>query len=157
MRLRRFLVLFMVFGLMAGAVATAEAKKRPKPKPKPAPVRIERTVEGSYGPYPAPVTGCNEALGSFDCLTIRTLPTEAFFTAKVTDAHGQPVFVEVEYPGGHDLATFCGRTNKPIRFTPGTELSFYVGLAMRVGVQTDCPAHSIKTTGTIIVTLSNLP
>jgi hypothetical protein len=156
MEMKRFLVLFMVVGLMAGAAATAEAKKKPKPKPEPEPIRLERTVEGSYGPYPAPATGCNEALGSWSCLTIPTSATEAFFTAKVTDAHGQPVFVEVGSSYSGTIARFCGETSEPIRFHRGDELHFYVALPVW-GVQAVCPAHSIKTTGTISVTLSNLP
>ena len=152
--MKRFLVLFMVIGLVIGSLATAEAKKRPKPKPTPAPIRTERTVEGSYGPYPAPVTGCNSALGPFACLILPTGPTEAFFTAKVTDTHGLPVFVEVDTTYG-TVAQFCGETNEPIRFKPGRALRFHVAVP-DWGIQTDCPAHSIKTTGTISVTLSNL-
>jgi hypothetical protein len=150
------LIVLLILGLMAGAVATAEAKKKPKPKPQPKPIRVERTVEESYGPYPAPVTGCNSALGPFACAIIPTRPTESFFTAKVTDAHGQPVFVQVSRRGGGDIARFCGKTKGPIGFVGGTELVFYVALPVW-GVQTDCPAHSIKTTGTISVTFSNLP
>jgi hypothetical protein len=153
MAMKRFLIMFMVLGLVAGSVATAEAKKAKKP------IRVERTVEGSYGPFPAPVTGCNEPLGAWACLRIPTHATEAFFTAKVKDVHGQPVFVEVDAFGenGHsNVARFCGEMNEPIRFEPGAELVFYVALPVW-GVQLECPAHSIKTTGTISVTLSNLP
>ena len=140
---------------MAGAVATAEAKKKPKPKPKPVPVRVERTVEGGYGSYPAPVTGCNSPLGPFSCLTIQTHSFERYFTAKATDAHGLPVFVEVDSPSG-TIARFCGETKEPIRFSPNTRLRFHVAVP-DWGVQMDCPQHSVKTTGTISVTISNLP
>ena len=152
--MRRFLISFLVLGLMAGSVATAEANKKRNRPPKLEPTRIERTVEVSYGPYPAPVTGCNSALGSFACAIIPTQPHEAFFTAKVTDAHGQPVFVQVR--AGGRKTHFCGETKEPIRFQPSAELYFFVALP-NWGIQTDCPAHSIKTTGTISVTLSNLP
>jgi hypothetical protein len=143
---KRSLITFMILGLMAGSVATTQAE---------APDRVERTVEGSYGPYPAPVTGCNSPLGRFACLIIQTRPTEAFFTAKVTDAHGQPVFVEVR-SGGGVVAIFCGETTEPIGpFEPGTSLEFHVGLNNWL-VTLDCPANRIKTNGTIRVTLSNL-
>lgn len=146
--MRRFLIGFLVLGLMAGSMGMAEAKERTRP------ARVERTVQRSYGAYPAPVTGCNSALGSFACVILPTRPTEAFFTAKVTDAHGQPVFVEVKGEGVH--TRFCGETDEPIRFRPGTELHFFVALP-NWGIQLDCPAHSVKTTGTISVTLSNRP
>ena len=159
--MRAFLIGCMSLGLMAGFVGTAEASHKPKPKP----TRVERTVEARYGPYPAPVTGCNSALGKFACAIITTRPTEAFFTAKVTDAHGQPVFVQVEFwCGGYGTsvgyqcsqdAHFCGETRKPIRFPSGAKLAFYVGVN-NGWPQTTCPAHSIKTTGTISVTLSNM-
>jgi hypothetical protein len=153
--MRRFVILFIAIGLMAGAVATAEAKKKPKPKPQPKPIRFERTVEGSYGSYPAPVTGCNSLLGTWACLVVPTRSTEAFFTAKVMDTHGQPVFVQVN-GGGVAVARFCGETQEPVRFAPGMTLDFMVGLPTW-GIQTDCPQHSVKSTGTINVTLSNLP
>lgn len=147
--MKRFLILFMALGLIAGSVATAEAKGKKRP------TRVERTVEGNYGPYPAPVTGCNGVLHTFACLIVETRPTEAFFTAKVTDTHRQPVFVEVRsFPGGGVVATFCGETQKPIAITGGSSLEFYLGLNNGHPSQ-DCPTHRVKTTGTISVTLSN--
>jgi hypothetical protein len=54
--MKRLLILFMVFGLVAGSVATAEAKKKKR-------TRVERTVRGSYGPFVPQVTGCNSVTG----------------------------------------------------------------------------------------------
>lgn len=156
--MRRFLVGFLVLGLLVGSVGAAHAaQERP---------RAERTVERSYGPYPAPVTGCNGALDTFACALILTRTTEAFFTAKVTDAHGQPVNVEMEvWCGGYGTwygtecgprARFCGETSTPIRFPPGAILAVHVGLpngGVSEWPQTPCPAHLVKTTGTIKVTL----
>ncbi|MDQ3962940.1 MAG: hypothetical protein M3277_03380 [Actinomycetota bacterium] len=146
--MKRFLIVLMVLGLLVGTVVTAEAKGTK---------RVERTVEGSYGPYPAPATGCNDVWTSFACMVVSTRTTEAFFTAKVTDAHGQPVFVQVGSSGGGTLGTFCGETTEPIGFYPGTELYFYVAQPVWPYPDDvlDCPAHRIKTTGTISVTLSN--
>src|SRR5688572_27708577 len=120
--MKRSLILLMVLGLVAGTVATAEAAKKTK-----RPIRVERTVEGNYGAFPAPVTGCNSVWDKFYCLAVQTRTTESFFTAKVTDVHGKPVFVQVE-AGGSPLGTFCGETPRPIRFPGGSELRFYVGL-----------------------------
>ena len=148
--MKRFLILSMVLGLVAGSVATAEAKKSRQP--------IERTVVGTYGSFPAPVTGCNSPLGTYACMIVETRSGERFLAAKVTDTHGQPVFVEVRVFKASTLAgfhTFCGETERPIRFVPGSSLEFDVGLG-RLGAL-DCPTNRVKTTGTISVTLSNLP
>lgn len=85
--MKRTLVTLLGLALVVGSVATADAKAK----------RVERTVSGTYGPYPAPVTGCSEPLGGWACLVVETRSTERFFTATITDAHGQPVFVEVRH------------------------------------------------------------
>lgn len=142
--MKRLLILLMALGLMAGSVATAEAKRQSR--------RVERTVEGSYRPYPTPITGCNEPLGSWACLIVETRGSEAFFTARVTDAHGQPVAVDV-FGGGRLIATFCGETAEAISFPAGTTLEFDLGAGRLSSL--DCPTHRVKTTGTISVTLSS--
>ncbi len=150
--MKRFLSLLMVLGLLVGSVASAEAKAKKRP------LRVERTVEGTYGPYPAPVTGCNEPLGHFACLIVESRPTEAFFTAKVTDTHGQPVLVVVSV--GETGVAFCGETSEPIRFSPGAELRFHIAepeWPTSDAFLRDCRTNRVKTTGTISVTLSNLP
>lgn len=148
MAMKRIVVMLMSLGMLVGALGTAEAKQSP---------RSERTVQGSYGPYPAPVTGCNEPLGPWSCLTVQTRSTEAFFTAAVADTHGQPVAVDVYTRHGDRpfqlLASFCGKTTRPIAVTPGWTLTFEVGLSS--GPTLPCPANRVKTTGTIRVTLSN--
>lgn len=143
--MKRLLVMLMSVCLVVVSLGTAEAGKSR---------RVERTVQGSYGAYPAPVTGCNSPLGTFACLIVATRRTEAFFTAAVADTHGQPVYVEVMSRGGL-LAAFCGKTPRPIAMTPGSVLEFDIGLGRWPGTATPCPAHRIKTTGTIRVTLSN--
>src|SRR5688500_6292590 len=113
--------MFLILGLLAGTVATAGAKKGRKR------ARVERTVEGNYGAYPSPVTGCNEPVGPYACLIVESRPAERFFTAKVADSHGQPVFVEVASSYGLNV-TFCGETTKPIAFEGGNSLHFSVAL-----------------------------
>ena len=150
--MKRSLILFMILGLVAGSMVTAEAKGRE---------RVERTVKGSYAPTSTPFTACSDPGGSLACFVVRVRSAEAFFTAKVTDAHGQPVFVQVN--GGY-RGTFCGETARPISVEPGSILEFRIepmtyfwsnwGTGW-VG-PLDCP-YRIKTTGTISVTLSNLP
>ena len=72
----------------------------------------------------------------------------------MTDTHGLPVFVEVHgvYENG-GVARFCGETKNPIPVSPGSQLEFHVGLNNWLP-SADCPAHRVKTTGTISVTLS---
>ena len=154
--MKRSLILFMILGLIAGLVATAEAKGKKQP------TRVERTVEATYGPLVGPVTGCNDPGGSLACIVVDARSTEAFLTAKVTDAHGQPVMVQV-WTGGNSVI-FCGETTRPVAFDAGSSLEFRLeptpnffshwGLGWLGPL--DCP-YRLKTTGTITVTLSNLP
>ena len=154
--MKRISILLMVLGLVAGSMATAQAKSPTASGPK-------RTVVKPYGPYPSPVTGCNEVMGPWACAVIPTRDSEGLFTAKLTDAHGLPVYFDVaafsEYGGSEDLGTFCGETTKPIRFQPGSDLVFHVGLPgwPETNTATACPGNNIKTTGTISVTLSRDP
>ena len=158
--MRRFLLLFTVLGLVLGSVVTAEAaQKRPK--------RFERTVQGSYDtqfvPYGGLVTGTCDETHAIGCVTIDVRPAERYFTANVTDAHGQPVLVTAFSRGtatgsGMTYGTFCGKTEEPIRFYPGAGLRFSVGY-WDPGLPTawaSCPP-GFGTTGTVSVTLSNLP
>lgn len=146
--IRRALTSTLALGLIFGALGAAEAKPSAPTK---------RTVHGSYGPYPAPVTGCNAPLGTYACMIVTARSDETYFSAKVADTHGQPVFVEVlVYSGGLvDDVTFCGQTGRPIRIPAFAQLEVNVGL-LRNRVTTDCPANRVKTTGSITVTLSNM-
>ena len=150
--MKRILILITSLGLVIGCVATAEAAKKTQK-----PIRVERTVEGSYGPLPSPAMGCNEPLGAWACMIVGTRQTEAYFTAKVADAHGQPVFVEARsFPGAELVARFCGETKRPVPIMGGHSIEFYVAVE-RWSVSLDCPTNRVKTIGTISVTLSNLP
>jgi hypothetical protein len=140
----------MVLGLVAASVATAEAKGKKKPS------RAERTVETRYECEPAvfpPV--CSGQYREY----VETRATEAFFTAKVSDAHGQPLYVNVyeDYPGKHRLVgSFCGETSEPMSFHPGAVLTFSIDIYISVA-PVSCPAGRLATNGTTTVTLSNLP
>lgn len=156
--MKRFLILFMVLGLMAGSMATADARKKKAS-------RVERTVEANYDTSLEPWTECNARRGTFGCVVIETRSTEAFFTAKVTDdAHDQPVFVQVVNGDGGRIATFCGETTEPVPFDAGSSVEFLIEPVPHFfshwGAEwlgpLDCP-YRIATTGTISVTLSNQP
>ena len=158
--MKRFVVVFLIVGLLAGSVATAEAKRK---KAKKKASRVERTVEGHYGPLPEPLTGCNADTNSLACMVVDAHPTEAFFTAKVTDAHDQPVFVQV-LDGHRPIGIFCGETTRPVSFAAGSSLEFRIEptpyFFTNWGEEwlgpLDC-LYRIQTSGSISVTLSNLP
>lgn len=144
--MKRILIMLVSLGLLVVSLGTAEAGKTK---------RVERTVQGKYGAYPTPVTGCNEVLGPWHCLIVQPRPTEAFFTASVADTHGQPVLVNV-MSENRWLTSFCGKTTQPVSFTPGAKIWFDVGQGRAPFTDLlPCPQHIVKTTGTIKVTLSN--
>lgn len=155
--MKRFLIMFMALGLIVGSVATAEAGQARRK-------RVERTVSGSYETPVLPFSAhrCSQ-LGGEGCVAISTGARESFFTAKATDAHGLPVLVQVwtstDGDGIEDVhfGTFCGETTRPISFPPGTELHFWVGFTYSFGPYESCPGGTVATTGTVNVTLSNLP
>ena len=153
--MKRFLIMFMLLGLITGSVATAESKKKPTPH--------ARTFEGSYKtPFVPGDAGCSRTEGR-GCVTVYTRSTESFFTAEVTDMLGLPVFVQVwtqtDGDGLEDVlfGIFCGETTTPIDFPAGTELHFWVGFTYSMAAYESCPGGLIATTGTVSVTLSNLP
>ncbi len=153
--MKRFLILFLILGLVAVSMATAEAKKPRN--------RVERTVEGSYNTQFVPYGGlvantCDNATG---CVIIDTRRDEAYFTAKVADAHGRPVLVTVfSYDSagyGRVYGTFCGETEEPIPFDRGDGLWFSPGYWDPGLPNWASCSPGFGTTGTIRVTLSNLP
>lgn len=158
--MKRFLIMFTVLGLLAGSVATAGAKKPQK--------RVERVAEGTYAtqfvPFGGLVTRTCANAGAKGCVIIDTRPNESYFMARAMDAHGQPVLVTVtgmwtDAGPGRTYGTFCGETEKPMYFDPSEEqLRFSPGYwdPYLPTPWADCPP-GFGTTGTISVTLSNLP
>lgn len=165
--MKRSLILFMILGLIVGSVTTAEAgRARPK--------RVERTVEGTYATqflpgnsWCTPYNGLEPPHG-LGCVAVETRKGEAYLTGKVEDAHGQPVLVSLvtEDPDGNSgqwiyHGSFCGETAEPIEFFRGVDVYLVVGYG---GPNLTDPAPSLAdcdpmlgTTGTVSVTLSNLP
>lgn len=144
--MRRLLVLAVLCALTAGSALPAAAKAKARPK------RVQRVVRASYEPSVTPI-GCRAVGEPFACMVVATRWPEAFVAADVRDDHGLPVYVEVRSEGGFH-ARFCGKPSRPLEFPPNVDLFVYVGLP-GWGAQLDCPQHSVKTSGTITVTLSN--
>jgi hypothetical protein len=155
---RKLLALMMVASLVFAMVATAEAgKKKKKPKK---PAKTEREAQGTYAAPATLVGNCTQTDG-VGCMTIATGPSESFLTAKVTDAHGQPVSISVDADLDGDMTTetnygsFCGATEEPIQIDPGASIVFWVGRA-DVAAADGC-APGVATQGTLDVVFSNLP
>lgn len=156
--MKRFLVPFLILGLVFGSVATAEAgKKKKKPK------RVERQVQLEYT-APSPgisgvVGACMAVLGvdGTACIDTPLGADDLFVQVSVTDQTGQPTNFDlaqdtnVDNPGLEIFASGCGETNEPLAITPG--------VALRVSVTAiggpDCPG--VATAGSIEITLSNMP
>ena len=152
--MRRVLVVMTILGLLAGSLAApADAAKKK---------RTKRTVKGSYDAPALIVAGSCSQTGGIGCVSIVTAAKERYLRAKVTDQHGQPVYVSIsanlegdDFEDDTSYGSFCGKTKKPIPVDPGVELHLWVGFQVDPGFVGCVPG--IATSGTIKVTLSNLP
>ena len=154
--MKRILVLMMALSLVVGAVASAEAgKKKKKPK------KVERTVEGTYDGPTLVIAGFCGQSGAIGCVELVAGANESFVTAEVTDAHGQPVFVQIgaDTDGNNQddtsYGSFCGSTDEPLVVDPGATLHFWVGVSPDPSIAGCVPG--LATTGKITATFSNLP
>ena len=161
--MKRILVLVMVLGLVFGSIAAAEAgKKKKKPK---VPVKVERVVEVSYDHPGIGATVAGQGGGypvSFpDPMDIPVTAEELYIKVEIVDASGQKVAGsigqgDVDGNGVNDdlYGTFCGSHPEPIPLAaPGSPI---VGIYAFNGVCED-GSPSVMTSGTIKITLSNLP
>ena len=145
--MKRFLVLFLVLGLLMGSIATAEAKKK---KPKKPYVRI---VEGTYD-NPAPGVGGVVTLnGAGGTLEVPTAVNEAYMSVEITDASGQATYFGIAAEGSI-IAGGCGKTEAPLAITPG--MAHNITVTMGPGLE-DPTCAGVATTGTIKVTLTEVP
>lgn len=141
------LIMFMALGLLVGSVPAAHAEQSADP--------THRTVEVSYSGSQL-LADC-APLVEVGCATIDTFAGESSLTAKVTDAHGNPIDVGVfDQSKGTLYGTFCGETTEPIYFTPGATLELWVGDGWWPRwwvVPLGC--YGYPTTGTVSVTLTD--
>ena len=148
--MKRFVVLVMVLGLIAGSVATAEAGKKKKPK------RVERVVEARYE-APAAI-GIGDVGGA--CSGCPALPNgtkETWMKVVVTDDVLPIAGVELS-PGDLDGNGFydsgwfvCGESDW-IQVPGGSEMQSFPWMVSG----RECPGGG-ATSGTIKITYSNMP
>ena len=157
--MKKTLIAALVLGLVAGAMAAPATAKKKKPK------KVERVVEIDYqGPgvgitSPAASVGyCYQFPVSDACLTVIPEPGEKYIKIEVTDASGTAVagFIsqgDLDGDGIGDLyGDFCGAHEAPIQLEVKGgpfDISLYDGVCGT--------GPSVMTTGTIKITLSNLP
>lgn len=158
--MKKVIAIALSVGMLAGAYSLpAEAKKKKKK-------RIERVVEITYthpgigAATPAGGTGypANFPEGSSE---IPLGPDDLFMKVEVVDDSGQAVsgFIsqgDIDGNGVNDdgYGTFCGAHAEPIPVaSPGAPI---IGIYAHSGVCAD-GTPSIMTSGTIKVTLSNMP
>lgn len=157
--MRKALSVMVMIGLLVGSLAMpAEAGKKKKKKP-PAPVKVERVVEVRYEA---------SAIGGADTPAI--YPTGPIFPVNFVAGPGE-VFAKVEIiddfspnasagfsydsdgdglnDAGFDV---CGSTPEPVEVIPGTQYNIFPYLLP----STTC-TDGVATSGTIKITLSNLP
>ena len=150
--MKRFLVLFLVLGLLMGSIATADAKKKRKP------LKIERIVEFEYacpcfGLFQfGGLTGGDPNLGGGSI----AIGDESFMKGEAKDATGLPLLVSLQQDTDGDgfnnpVAAFCGSTEEPLPINPGLEARIFLGGACADGTPTTGAG------GTVTFTFSNLP
>ncbi len=167
--MKKLVISAVVIGLLAGAmVAPAEAGKKKKKPPVPAaPVRIERVVEipytgGNAGVATPAATGgaCFNGQPVFTCQSVASAAEETYIKIEVKDASGQNAggFISQNDNDGDGLqdgyGQFCGAHAEAVPLeTPGG----LVAISLYPGVCSDASGPSVVTSGTIVVTFSNMP
>ena len=164
--MKRILVLMMVLGLVFGSIAAADAGKKKKKKAPPAPVKVERVVEVTYDHPGIGATAAGLGGGypvSFpDPMDIPVTADELYVKVEIIDASGQKVAGsigqgDVDGNGVNDdlYGQFCGSHEEPIPLAaPGSPI---IGIYAFNGTCADGSTPSVMTSGTIKITLSNMP
>lgn len=149
--MRRMFVLLLVMGLVVGGLTTAEAAKKKKKKPK----RVERVVEYRYE---SPSVGATGAGGVTLNPGLSTGPDEIYLSLEQTDDVSPVPNVRFSWDtdgdGQNDTGVnICGgKTEEPVELPGGIELGVFTYPSGGAA----CPG-TFNTTGTLKITLSNMP
>ena len=159
--MKKAIAVALSLGLLAGAmIAPADAAKKKKKKP----VKVERVVELAYDSPGVGVAiqggATGYPIGFPTSADIGTTGEERYVKVEIVDSSGQKVngsLAQSDQDGDgfvDDLGEpFCGATEEPIEFEPGTVI---VGVYAHNGTCAD-GTPSVMTTGTVTLTFSNLP
>lgn len=153
--MKKFLVLAVVLGLVAGSLgAPAMAKKKKKG------AKVERVAEATYDNPAIGIGGVVSSGSAGGSAEFPLMPGETFFSLDVTDASGTAVYASLSQdtdpstPSWEIFAGVCGKTTEPIEVAP--DLPVRVTITAGPGRQVPTCA-GVASSGTIKVTLSNLP
>lgn len=160
--MKRFVCMVLLGCILLSMPASSAAKKK-------GPARKERVVELSYAsPGIGISTGTKHwgrPLGSPDAYQIELEPGERYVTMEVIDASGQPVAGRFDQEGlsygGYSainrpyggVGAFCGAHSEPVKLlkrSPITAIYLFNGVC-------EDGTPSVMTSGTVKITLSNLP
>ncbi len=152
---KKAIIVALVMGLVAGALAApATAAKKKK-----APKKVTREAESVYDTpaigHPDAVVGCS---GSTGCATFALGATESFISLEIVDSAGLPVYGRASQDTNGDglgdkSFNFCGKTAEPVAVEPGVTLNIFISAAG--GARPPCPGAA--TSGVVKAVISNLP
>ena len=151
--MRKSLTVLLAASLVTGALLAPSAdaaKKKKKPK------KVSRTVTQTYQ-APAIGNGAGVCLKPTNsCAETPTATADKYVIIEITDAAGLPVNAgfgqEIDGElGVENYQAFCGKTPKPVKIEPGYPITVFPWAAPGAA----CPG--VATTGTVKLTLSNLP
>jgi hypothetical protein len=150
--MKRSIVLLLILGLLAGALAApAEAAKKKKKKKKP----VTYTMEA---PYDNPAIGSSDLGGGCLGCPSFAVPSDAtYMSVEITDSTGLPVPASISWDTDGDGISdtgfeICGKTEEAQAVEPGVTANVFVWVLP----STICP-NGTATSGTVKVTLSSVP
>lgn len=129
--MKRAIIVALVLGLVAGALAAPATAGKKKKKKKQA--KVERTVTGSYELPALVVAGFCGQQDAIGCVTFTAVKPEKWIKElNITDQHGLPVWASVQQDTDGDnisdttVATVCGELEEPVEFDPSYEIIVWI-------------------------------
>lgn len=156
--MKKIIIIALVLGLVAGALAAPAAAGKKKKKKKNA--KVERTVEGSYMLPSLVIAGGCAQQDAIGCVRFAVGAGEKFVTAvKITDDNGLPIYASIQQDTDGDaqadntVGAFCGELEgDALEFVPGANVDVWILTPPR---DPTCPGQG--TSGQVEITFSNKP
>jgi len=154
--MKKFLILAVVLGLVAGSLAGPAVAKKKKKKT----TKVERVAEGTYDNPAVGIGGVVSSGSAGGSIEFPLLPGETYLSLDVTDASGTAVYASLsqntnpDTPSWEIFAGICGKTTEPIAVAPDLP----VRVTITAGPGREVPTCAgVASSGTIKATISNLP